>query len=83
MIFVSTCGFRDIDGAKAAKKMINAGIRNIELSGGLYNKKTVSSLIKTSDRANLQIHNYFPPPEIPFVLNLASTNKTTIENLDK
>ena len=32
-----------------------------------------------SSRSNLRLHNYFPPPQIPFVLNLASFN----ENINK
>jgi sugar phosphate isomerase/epimerase len=53
------------------QKLASVGIRNIELGGGVRLDKPFS---KNLIPANIKIllHNYFPPPAIPFVLNLAS-----------
>ncbi len=61
------------------------GIDHIELSGGTKPYRELESdLIQAKeDGAELLIHNYFPPPEKPFVLNLASIHsETRIASLD-
>lgn len=57
------------------KKLIENDIKNIELSGGVkYQPKIKKQLmeIKTKYYTNFIIHNYFPPPENEFILNIAS-----------
>ena len=54
--------------------LVNAGIKNIELSGGTeYYKGLEDDLLDLKERygINFLIHNYFPPPEEEFVINLA------------
>ena len=51
----------------------NAGINNVEL-GSVHEYFEIEKL-KDFD-LNFIIHNYFPPPKIPFIFNLASTNKS-------
>ena len=55
-----------------------SGIRRIEL--GNYDPVTTMDLaaIERVDAAFL-VHNYFPPPETPFVFNLASTDAGVVE----
>ena len=73
-IYISTGGFNRIPAYKSVKKLINYGAKNIELSGGTYSSDNIKKLRAYKKKINFQIHNYFPPPKIPFVLNLASQN---------
>jgi sugar phosphate isomerase/epimerase len=50
----------------------NAGISSIELSGGAFHRDQLALLVKLKKSISFQLHNYFPPPEKPFVFNLAS-----------
>ena len=55
--------------------LAEAGFKNIELSGGTdYYPEYEADLLRLQDKYNLEflVHNYFPPPREPFVLNLAS-----------
>ena len=78
MIYVSTGGFKSFNCIQSINELIKHGIHNIELSGGKYKinqidqLKSEKSLISS---LNLQVHNYFPPPQYPFVFNLASLDK--------
>ena len=72
-IFVSTGGFK-APAYKTVKKLACSGIKNIELSGGSYSINNLKELFKFKKKLNLRLHNYFPPPKIPFVLNVASSN---------
>ena len=53
------------------------GIKNIELTGGTYNYIDLEKdllKIKNNYRINFLCHNYFPPSQKHFVINLASLN---------
>ncbi len=80
MIFLSTGGFRNKTAFHTSSLYLKNNIKNIELSGGLYSKNIIKELQKLSKISNLRLHNYFPPPKQPFVLNLCSTKK---ENVNK
>lgn len=72
-IYVSTGGF----GCRpevAIRRLREQGVTRIELSGGLPSAIPISTLIHERLQGALQIHNYFPPPEKPFVFNLADAN---------
>ena len=73
MIFISTGGFNQKKGTQAYKYLREKGFKNIEFSGGKF-IKNFNKKIKDY-KNNSQIHNYFPPPKKPFVLNLSSKNK--------
>lgn len=75
MIFVSTGGQRNVTAAKTAIDFYNHGILGVELSGGAYAKDYEQDLASLPAQIKLQIHNYFPPPQSPFVLNLASNDE--------
>ena len=49
-------------------------IKNVELSSGLYETGILKKL-KKEKKIDLLLHNYFPVPKKPFIINLASTNK--------
>ena len=73
-IYISTGGFNRIPAYKSVEKLIDYGAKNIELSGGTYSSENIRRLKFQKKKVNFQIHNYFPPPQIPFVFNLASQN---------
>jgi len=75
MIYISTGGESSRTGYETACSLIDGGIRNIELSGGVHNKDQIKQLSKLKNSVNFQVHNYFPPPKNPFVLNLAAKDK--------
>lgn len=72
MIYVSTGGNRSISGYESAFNFLNEGFKAVELSGGAYDEQQLKKLKDLKTGLSLQVHNYFPPPAKPFVLNLAS-----------
>ena len=73
MIYVSTGGFSNLKASESAQLLTLGGIRAIDFSGGKYESNSIRLLkeLKASG-ISLALHNYFPPPEKSFVLNLAS-----------
>ena len=61
MIFVSSGGLRNSSGYQAAMSFAESGLKNIELSGGAYDKDYLKNISSISTVCNFQIHNYFPP----------------------
>lgn len=74
MIFVSTGGERHQKASETALQYFDHGIHCVELSGGAYSPTCEADLAALPGGMHLQVHNYFPPPELPFVFNLASTD---------
>lgn len=74
-IYFSTGGYKNQISKDVIKNLIDIGIKNIELSGTCYSKDNVRDLGKFLEFSNFQIHNYFPPPKKPFVINLASMDE--------
>ena len=75
-IFVSSVCSRQNKIGPAVYELAEAGFRHIELTGGtLYYEGYEEDLLSLKKKYNLTylIHNYFPPPEKDFVINLAST----------
>lgn len=72
MIYVSTGGFREKTAAAVSAELLSAGVKSVELSGGAYAPTLLNDLQALTPDINFQIHNYFPPPADPFVLNLGS-----------
>ena len=71
-IFVSTGGFSFMSPSEIIKLMNENKIFNIELTSGMYERNIKKTIIKKSSFNKLILHNYFPPPKKPMVLNLAS-----------
>jgi sugar phosphate isomerase/epimerase len=76
-IYISTGGFKE-PAFRIIKKLYRSGIKNIELSGGAYSNNNFSEILKLQKVINMRLHNYFPPPKIPFVLNAASSNEAIL-----
>ena len=75
MLYVSTGGIKNKTAVETAIDFSEAGIFDIELSGGQHSPTYKEDLMKLSENMNFQVHNYFPPPKKPFVFNLASDNE--------
>ena len=86
MIYVSSSCVKATTIKESVLTLADAGFRNIELSGGTkYYPDYERDLLMLQDKfsINYLIHNYFPPPVKPFVLNLASlNNKIFKESID-
>lgn len=85
-IYISTGLNKKIPTSKLLRKLRQNKINNIEVSSGLYEKNIFQKLSKLSN-LNLLLHNYFPVPKKPFIINLASKNKIifnkSLNNLKK
>ena len=79
MIYVSTGGRCSHTAFETAKDFLDHGITSIELSGGIYSASYKKDLLSLSNKATFQVHNYFPPPLVPFVFNLASQNSDILK----
>lgn len=73
-VFISTGGYKKISANNCISNFEKFGIKKIELSGGLFSENLISEIIKLKDFFKFQIHNYFPPHENSFVINLGSLN---------
>ncbi len=78
-VYISTGGYNKNNIKLVLKKFKKNNINSVELSGGIYDKDIYKNLIKKKN-FKFQIHNYFPVPKKPFVLNLASLDRS-ISNL--
>ena len=75
MIFVSSSCVVSKTIGESVLALANEGFVNIELSGGTeYYNDYLDDLFDLKRKYSLQylVHNYFPPPEDHFMLNLAS-----------
>lgn len=74
-IYVSTGSFRGPTRA-AVERLAAAGVPGLELSGGGKHYDGLANDLRIwRSQFDLQLHNYFPPPPLPFVFNLASSNQ--------
>lgn len=74
-IFVSTSGIQARKIGDAVLQLATVGFRHIELSGGTsFYPEWLEELLEIREEYGLtfRLHNYFPPPPDPFVLNLAA-----------
>ena len=82
MIYISSACVKHKKIRDSVQELADNGFKNIELSGGTeYYENFETDLLELKEKYNLTYlcHNYFPPPEKPFVLNLASLNNETFE----
>ncbi len=75
MIYFSTGGMKGCPAHKTSKMLYEMGINFIELSGGEYCKDNLKKLKNLKNEVKFKVHNYFPPPNKPFVFNLCSPSK--------
>ena len=75
MVYVSSACFESNTIKGSVENLAMHGFNNIELTGGtkFYNEIEYDILeLQEKYNLNLLLHNYFPPPKTPFMLNLAS-----------
>jgi len=78
-IFVSTNAFNSKSIENILESALLNGLKNIELSSNLtYCNNVYKLLLKHKNDLNFLIHNYFPAPREPFMLNLASSDENVI-----
>jgi len=78
-LYVSTSGHKG-DAIRQAARLSERGFKSLELSGGTHSSNLINDLESLKQKVeNLLIHNYFPPPAIPFVMNLASNSQEIFE----
>ena len=80
-VFLSTAAFKKDSGADTAVRYLKNGITKVELSGGIYSENQIET-IKNMKNVEFNLHNYFPPPKIPFVINLASQNEKILKRTE-
>ncbi|MDC3087779.1 sugar phosphate isomerase/epimerase [Candidatus Pelagibacter sp.] len=80
MIYISTGHYRELNAREILTLFEKNKIKNIEFSGGKYSTKLKNLFLKNSDKFKFQIHNYFPPPKKPIVINLSSQNKKVLND---
>ncbi|MGE3974337.1 MAG: sugar phosphate isomerase/epimerase family protein [Bdellovibrionales bacterium] len=73
-VYLSTGGFSGEPASSVVEALLDHGLTHFELSGGVWREDLLGELKKLSQKASLRLHNYFPPPAVPFVFNLASPN---------
>lgn len=77
MIYVSSSCIKISNIVHCVELLAMHGIQHIELSGGTdFIPSAVEDLLALKDKYALHflVHNYFPPPQQHFILNLASLN---------
>lgn len=89
MVYVSSSCIKKNNIAEVVQLLLQNGITNIELSGGTdYYDGIENDLGKLKEAYHLcyACHAYFPPPKVPFVVNLAACNdaiyKSSIAHYD-
>jgi sugar phosphate isomerase/epimerase len=79
-IFVSTGLMPNKSGFDAINYYSKNGINSIELSGGKFLKNQIKNiLLLKKNYFKFQVHNYFPPRQKEFILNLASNNNMILK----
>lgn len=77
--YISTGAFRFSKLREIIAFSVDRGIDHIELSSGITYQWNLLDPVRETNQKQITylIHNYFPPAEDPFVLNLASLNGDT------
>lgn len=81
-LWFSSGAFKAKDVAGVLAEARELGVQGIELSSGLRCSEQEMELIR-AERANASqrflVHNYFPAPEKPFVLNIAALDEESLQ----
>jgi len=79
-VYLSSGAFRDQTIQNTLELSRRWGVVNVELGSGIpFHADTLSLISAEADNFNFLAHNYFPAPEEPFVLNLASLDDANLE----
>lgn len=87
MIYVSTACLSEKNLKQNLKLFNKLNVKNIELTGNILYEKNYKKILqnyKFKHKFNFLIHNYFPIPKKPFMLNLGTENsylnKKSVDN---
>jgi sugar phosphate isomerase/epimerase len=83
VIFVSSSCVKNDYIWQSVQQIAENGFNKIELSGGTKRDNgSVKKLLELKEKYNLtyRCHNYFPPPAVDFVMNLASDSSEIYKN---
>jgi len=76
--YLSSGAFKTSNLANLLEQASACGIERIELSSGVRHAPNLLETVKEhADRFDFLVHNYFPPPADPFVLNLGAVDEVT------
>jgi Sugar phosphate isomerases/epimerases len=79
-IYISTGAFKTTSLTEMLAICDELDFHNIELSSGLkWTEHLEEEIARVNNKCNYLIHNYFPPPQVPFVLNLAARNPDVLQ----
>lgn len=79
-VFISSGAFPETDLSEVLKTAEAWGATRLELSSGLAHRPDLPEIARAArGRFDLLLHNYFPAPAQPFVLNLAALDPETLE----
>lgn len=75
-IYISSGAFRTKKLRQVIREVDRLGLTHVELSSGLdFTADAFDIVRENQSRMTLLLHNYFPAPEMPFVLNLAAQDE--------
>ena len=79
-IYLSSGAFNSNALTEILAEAADRDVVNIELSSGIaHHASNIDQMRLRSGEFDFLIHNYFPAPELPFVLNLASADRSMLE----
>lgn len=79
-IYISTSCLKGTGNLREILEVYSAhGIEKVELTGGLEYIQNLAGLLGHYPGTNFIIHNYFPPPREPFLMNLAAQDEKVRE----
>ena len=80
-VYISTGAFRTLSISEIIRQSLEAGLYHVELSSGTDWEPDMLDLVHQTAGSPIHylVHNYFPPHEDPFVLNLASADPGNLE----
>ena len=79
-VFMSSGAFRSKHLPALLESARERGITRVELSSGVAFAEENMAAVRAAKKSGMSflVHNYFPPPKTPFVLNLASSDPSTL-----
>jgi sugar phosphate isomerase/epimerase len=79
-VYISSRAFKASSMRETINLALRHGFTHIELTYGLdYSDDIVTTVRGAKDKINFLVHHYFPPPKVPFVLNLASGDSEILQ----
>ena len=78
-VFISTGYYKNINPIETLDYFVKKKFMISSFQGGLHmTQKDEKKFLNKLSKHNARLHNYFPPPKIKFVINLASKNKNIL-----